>query len=69
MNGKQLRKARKAAGLSQAALARLVSLTVRSISGYECGRAIPERTAIALRAVLGAVQALPPQPGPRQEGL
>ena len=56
MNGKQLRKARVAAGLTQPALARLAGLSVRTLSGYETGtRPIPHRNELLLTAVLTEV--------------
>jgi transcriptional regulator with XRE-family HTH domain len=68
MTGAQLRRLRAKAGLSQATLAALMGLTVRSISAYETAASpIPKRTAIGLRALLGAASARPPLAGAAPE--
>lgn len=69
MDGHQIKERRKAAGLSQAALADQVGVTQGAVSSWEVGRATPRGEQLeALVRVLGAVGATPPSPPSRDYG-
>ena len=58
MTGKELRRLRKSLGISQAAFARIMDVTVTTISRWECGhRAIGPLRADGIRARVASREA------------